>query len=177
MPDLRKTRRLLTIVAIVLGVMDAVALVVLLTPVAGSAESRHQELQQLWVSLKGRESATWHGLDKKLPQTRQEIDQFYRERFPSGYSEISADLDKVAAETGVEMSSEKYEEKDSALDELKRIEIDASVSGDYVPLVHFINALERNKLFFVVDDLQLGGEQNGVIKLQVKLETYKRMGS
>ena len=57
---------------------------------------------------------------------------------------------------------------------MQRVEIAAEVSGDYLQLVRFVNALERNKLFFMVDDLQLGNEQNGIVKLQIKLETYLR---
>ena len=48
------------------------------------------------------------------------------------------------------------------------------ISGDYIALVKFINALERNTMFFMVDDLQLGGEQNGSIKLGIRIETYLR---
>jgi hypothetical protein len=31
-------------------------------------------------------------------------------------------------------------------------------------------------LFFIVDSVQLGGEQGGVVKLQLKLETYQKAG-
>ena len=40
--------------------------------------------------------------------------------------------------------------------------------------MRFINALERNKLFFIVDSVVLGGEQGGSVKLEVRLETYSR---
>ena len=50
----------------------------------------------------------------------------------------------------------------------------AEVSGDYLQLVRFVNALERNKIFFMVDELELGNEQSGTVKLQIKLETYLR---
>jgi type IV pilus assembly protein PilO len=50
----------------------------------------------------------------------------------------------------------------------------ASFSGDYLPLVRFINALERDKLFFIVDGVDLGSEQNGIVALQIKVETYLR---
>jgi hypothetical protein len=43
--------------------------------------------------------------------------------------------------------------------------------------VRFINALERDQQFFLVDSVVLGGEQNGVVKLQLKLETYLKMGA
>ena len=52
--------------------------------------------------------------------------------------------------------------------------MDADVSGDYLQVARFINALERNKLFFIVDGVQLGSEQSGGVKLQIKVETYSR---
>ena len=50
----------------------------------------------------------------------------------------------------------------------------ADVSGDYLQLVRFINTLERSNLFFIVNDLQIAGEQSGQVKLQIKFETYLR---
>jgi Tfp pilus assembly protein PilO len=113
-------------------------------------------------------------LDKKIPVAQKQIEDFYRDRFPSEDSAISADLGKLASENGVRLSAVKYEQKDSGLDGLERMEIDADVSGDYVQLVRFINALERNRLFVLVDDLELGNEQQGNVKLQIKAETYLR---
>ena len=59
---------------------------------------------------------------------------------------------------------------------VRRVEIDADLAGDYLQLVRFINALERDQVFFLVDSVVLGGEQNGVVKLQLKLETYLKTG-
>ena len=174
MPDLRRTRTGLNIAIGVLLLLDVAAAAMLLTPLAGQESLRQEELRQVWLNLKGRQSAPWRGLDKKIPQARQDIEAFYRDRFPTGYSAISTDMDRIAAETGTTMSSKKYTQKDSEMPELQLVEIEADVSGDYVPLVHFINALERSKNFFIVDDLQLAGEQSGAVKLQIKLETYLR---
>jgi len=44
-------------------------------------------------------------------------------------------------------------------------------------LVRFINALERDRLFFIIDSVELGGEQGGLVKLQLKLETYQKASS
>ena len=49
--------------------------------------------------------------------------------------------------------------------------IEADLSGNYVSLARFINALERADMLFVINSIELAGEQNG-IKLQMKLETY-----
>ena len=174
MPDLRQMRNRLKIAVVALALVDIAAVAVLMTPVAGSAEQRQQELNDSWVQLKARENAPWRGLDKKIPVAQRQIDDFYRDRFPTEYSSISADLGKLASENGVSLSSGKYTDKDAGLEGLERVEIDADVSGDYVQLVRFINALERNRLFFLVDDLELGNEQNGVVKLQIKVETYLR---
>jgi Tfp pilus assembly protein PilO len=174
MPDLRQMRNRLKIVIAALALVDVTAVAMLLTPLVGSAEPRQQELQQSWLQLKSRESAPWRGLDKKIPIAQREIEDFYHDRFPAEDSSISADLGKVASENGVRMSAVKYAQKDAGVDGLERMEIEADVSGDYVQLVRFINALERNRLFFIVDDLELGNEQNGVVKLQIKVETYLR---
>jgi len=55
---------------------------------------------------------------------------------------------------------------------LRPLYIEADFSGGYLQLVRFVNAMERDKLFFLIDSVDLGGEQNGVVKLQMKLETY-----
>jgi len=174
MPDLRQMRNRVKIGVAALVLLDVAAIAMLLTPVAGSAEARQQELQQSWVQLKSRESAPWRGLDKKIPMAQRQIEDFYHDRFPAEDSSISADLGKLASQTGVRMSAERYTHKDSDVEGLQRVEIEADLSGDYLQLVRFINALERNRLFFIVDNLELGSEQNGVVKLQIKVETYLR---
>ena len=174
MPDLKQTRNRFKVAVATLVLLDIAAIAVLLTPLAGSQETRQQELRQLWLTLKARESAPWRGLDKKIPQAKRQIDDFYRQRFPDEYSAISTDLGKVASETGVRMSAGRYSQKDGAIEGLQRVEVEAQLSGNYLQLVRFINALERNQLFFIVDDLELGSEQNGIVRLQIKLETYLR---
>jgi hypothetical protein len=43
--------------------------------------------------------------------------------------------------------------------------------------VRLLNELERSKVFFLVDSVELGGEQAGLVKLQMKLETYLKTGA
>lgn len=174
MPDLKRTRNRLYVVVAVLLALDVAAVALLMTPIAGRESVRQQDLRQAWLNLKARESAPWRGLDKKIPQAKREIAAFYQDRFPSSYSAISTNLDKIAAESGVRVSSERYAQKDAEVPSLGRVEIEADVSGDYVPLAKFINALERSQLFFIIDGLDLGGEQTGGVRLHIKIETYLR---
>jgi type IV pilus assembly protein PilO len=177
MPDLKQTRSRLAIVIAGLVLIDVVAIAMLLTPLAGSEATRQEEMNRLWLNLKHREAAPWRGLDKKIPKVQQQIADFYSQRFPDTYSAISTSLDKIGSESGTRVSGEKFSQKEAEIEGLQRVEISSEVSGDYLQLVRFINGLERSKLFFRVDDLALGNEQNGVVKLQIKLETYLRTSS
>jgi type IV pilus assembly protein PilO len=174
MPDLKQTRTRLYVAIGGLLVIDIIAVVMLVTPVAGRDGLRQQELRQLWLNLKARESAPWRGLDKKIPQARKDIDAFYRDRLPTGYSAISLDLARLASQNGVTVTSEKYTQKETDLPGLQSVQIEADISGDYIALVKFINALERNPMFFMVNDLELGGEHNGSIRLAIRIETFLR---
>jgi type IV pilus assembly protein PilO len=178
-PDLRDTRRKLKIALAAMGVVDLAVIVVYFSPLVGSQFARRAELGQLWQELqqKTREITPLRGLDKKIPVAHQQIADFYRQRLPQESSAISENLGKLAAENGVRIGSFKYSMKDSETVGLRRVEIDADLGGDYLQLVRFINSLERDRMFFLVDSVQLGGEQAGVVKLQMKAETYLRTGT
>jgi hypothetical protein len=179
MPDLRGTRRKVKIALAALAATDVIMIAVFFSPLVGSQGSRRQQLDQAWKELqqKTREVEPLRGLDKKIPIARKQIDEFYALRLPSQDSAISANLGKVAAQSGVRIGSIKYSMKDAEVVGVRRMEIDADLAGDYLQLVRFINALERDQMFFLVDSVGLGGEQSGVVKLQLKLETYLKTGA
>jgi len=178
MPDLRDTRGKLRIAVAALMLVDVAAVVVLFSPLVGSERSRREQLGQLWKELqaKTRQVEPLRGLDKKVTVARQQIDDFYRDRIPAKDSAISEDLGKLAAQSGVRIGQIKYKVKDAEPVGLRPVQIEADFSGDYLQLVRFINSLERDPLFFIVDSVDLGGEQGGVVKLQMKLEAYLKTG-
>ena len=57
---------------------------------------------------------------------------------------------------------------------MTEVKMDASVSGDYRPVVQFINALERDKNFFAINGISLSGQQSGTVNLRLRLTTYLR---
>jgi type IV pilus assembly protein PilO len=179
MPDLRDTRRKVKIALASLAVADVLAIAIFFSPLIGSETSRRERLAQNWMELqqKTREVEPLRGLDKKIPLARKQIEAFYAQRLPAQDSAISADLGKIAAQSGVKIGIIKYSMKDAETAGARRVEIEAELAGDYLQLVRFINALERNQLFFLVDDLSLGGGQNGIVNLQLKLETYLKTGA
>jgi type IV pilus assembly protein PilO len=174
MPDLKQTRNRLKLIMGVLAIVDIAALVVLFTPLGGSREARQQQLAQLNQERKARATAPWRGLDKKIPVAKQQIEDFYRERFPAEDSTISADLGRVAQQTGVRMSSVKYKTDEAEIGGLQKKQVQADLSGDYLQIARFINELERDKLFYIVDGIQLGSSESGTVRLQITVETYLR---
>lgn len=179
MPDLRGTRRSVTVALATMALVDVAAIVLYFSPLIGSEASRQAHLQQLWQELqqKTHEVTPLRGLDKKIPVAQHEIQGFYKERFPAQDSDISDSLGKLANENGVKIATAKYSMKDPEALGLQRVQIDADLSGDYLHLVQFINSMERSPTFFLVDSVQLGGEQNGIVRLQMRMETYLKTGT
>ena len=179
MPDLRQTRKnIKTALAVLVGV-DVVAVAVLFSPLVGSTESRRQELNQLWSELqtKTRQVEPLRNLDKKVVTANQQITDFYKKRFPSQDSQIATEFGKLAAANGVTIEQARYKVLEAEIGRLEPVEMEAELSGNYVSLAKFINALERDDMFFIISSIMLGGEQKGPIKLQMKLETYLKAGA
>ena len=179
MPDFRNTRKKLKVAMISVGVLDVLAIGVLLTPWVGSTRSRTEELRQSWKELqaKTKQVEPLRGLDKKIVLADGEIKDFYTNRLTAQDSVISEELGRVASQSGVKISGVKYKLQDPEPVGLRPVQIEAELSGDYLQLVRFINSLERDKLFFLINQVQLGSEQGGVVKLQIKMQTYMKAGA
>ena len=84
---------------------------------------------------------------------------------------------KLAAANGVAIEAVKYKLKEAETGGLQPEEIEADLAGNYTSLARFINALERDEMFFIIDSVTLGGEPQGSVKLSMKLETYLKAGT
>jgi Tfp pilus assembly protein PilO len=178
MPDLRQTRKdIKTSLAIMLAV-DVVAMAVLFSPLVGSTESRRQELTQLSSELqtKTHEVEPLGNMRDKVKIANGQIIEFYKKRFAAQQSQIVTRFDALAAANGVTVEQAKYKVQADETEGLFPVEMEAELSGNYVSLAKFINALERDDTFFLISSISLGGEQKGPIKLQMKLETYLKAG-
>ena len=175
MASIRESRKRLMPVVIALAVLDLACVGYLLSPAGRSRQARQRDYAQLRQQLvaKQQEVLPTRGMDQKLKQASQDIAGFYGTRFPDEYSAVSEELGKVANDTGVHLSGVKYEEKDDAIEGLHKLNMELTISGDYLAEVKFINSLERDKMFFLIDGITLG-EQQGNVRLQLKLETYMR---
>jgi len=179
MPDLRQTRKnIKTALAVLLGV-DVLAAAVLFSPLVGSADSRREELSQLRSELqtKTRQVEPLTDLPKKVINANRQIADFYQKRFSAQESQIPTQFGKLALANGVTIDQAKYKVDEDEIGGLRPVELEANLSGNYVSLAKFINALERDDTFFIISSITLAGEQKGPIKLQMKLETYLKAGA
>ena len=136
-------------------------------------------VEQQTVAMKTAEIATkpLQGLDAKLAQATTESNEFYERRLPFADSDVIAELGTLANKQGVKLTRVQYLPSpvlSGSTGALTQLRIDASLSGDYRPLMLFINSLERDKMFFLVRGLTLTGEQGGTVGLRLGLVTYLR---
>jgi Tfp pilus assembly protein PilO len=176
MPDLRNTRRKMKVAIIAMAVVDVVTIGILVSPLVGSAQSRQAQLNQLFADyrIKTKEVEPLRGMDKKIVLAKDEIGDFYKQRFAEKDSELTTELGKLASENGIHILQAKYKEEDPEASGIVPVEIEGSFAGDYLQLVRFINTVERSKMFFTVDGVDLAGESKGPVHLQILLHSYLR---
>lgn len=179
MANLQSSRNKLKIAIAAMIIADVAAAAVLFSPLAGSAASRRQLINQLTFELavKTRGVEPLRGMDKKVDVAKQQIGQFYKGRFAGRDSDIADELGKLAQQNGVHILQARYREEDPEPSGVVPVSIDGDFSGDYLSLVRFINALERSKLFYTVDSVGLVGETTGPVRLDVKLHSYLNFGA
>jgi len=174
MPTVPELRRKLTLAAAVLLALDLAAGIFLLSPLGRSRRAHQEDYDHLRVSLKTKmsESLPLRGMDKKLVQAETDLAGFYRDRFPAHASAIPQELGTLAGSNGVRLTEVRYTSEAAGQAGLQRVSMDATLAGDYRQVAKFINALERDRMFFVIDEVTLNQQQGGFVRLQLKLQTY-----
>ena len=177
MPVLTQTRRRFRTLAIVLTAVIVLAGAYLLFPfgpneaaMKADRDAKHQEALRL-----EKEVAPFRNLQALLAKSDSDRREFYRTRLPARFSQVTEQLGSLAAKNGVRLEDVKYESVEvPEAPDLQAVQIDATLGGNYANLTKFINAVERNKIFFLLGGLSLADEQGGTVRLELKLETYLR---
>jgi hypothetical protein len=135
-----------------------------------AAQLQQREIQYRAMRLK---TQPLRGLDKKIDQAKLDQRAFYDKRFPATDSAVLQELGALAIKNNVLLSREQYSY--GKLNQgVYEIRMNASLSGDYAPIVRFINSLERDRMFFLIDGIALNGQQNGIVSLRMRLTTFLR---
>ncbi|MFL6464778.1 MAG: hypothetical protein ACJ73N_10265 [Bryobacteraceae bacterium] len=176
MADLSRVRKRFTVVAGVLGGIAAIAALYLVLPLGQTSAELYKDLGDTRDEFKRKEVQVrpLRGLPDKLVTTHGDINDFYRDRLPARQSVVSEEIGKIASANHVTLSDVHYDNVETDIPDLREVIVDAQLSGDYANVAKFINAVERNKTFFMVDGLTLDEQKAGAVRLQLKMETYLR---
>jgi Tfp pilus assembly protein PilO len=131
--------------------------------------------QQVQLKTAALAAKPLQGLDAKLEDARGQANAFYLRRLPYSYAQVAAELGVLTKRTTVKLTGINYAPMLVMSDgELTELNMDARLSGDYRSLMQFINALERDQQFFLIDGITLTGAQSGSVNLRLRLTTYLR---
>jgi Tfp pilus assembly protein PilO len=129
--------------------------------------------KQVQLAALNLQVAPLRGLDKSVAKTREQLKSFLDERIPANYSAIETSMSDLEVKTGVRLSRVQYSQGKPGQD-VTPITMDAAISGDYPSIMHFVNGLERAKTFYLIDEMALAGEQNGLVNLRIRVTTWLR---
>lgn len=135
---------------------------------AGALAGKQFQLKALQI-----ETAPLRGLDKQVAVTREEVKDFYAKRVPANYSSIASRIGDLEVKSGVRLSRVQYAQGPAGAD-LTEITMDAGISGAYPQIMHFVNDLERDPMFFVIRTMALTGQQGGMVNLRLRVSTWLR---
>ena len=145
----------------------------LLSGNTGSAGDEAIVAAQARVAAAEMSARPLRGVDTKLQTSDAEAARFYQDRLPYAYSDVLSQLGALAKRNNVRLSRASYVQA-LPTDGVTELRIDASVSGEYRSLAQFINGLERDRSFFLIENVALSGAQNGLVNLQLRIGTYIR---
>jgi type IV pilus assembly protein PilO len=137
----------------------------------GSSRQEQLQQEQLRLAQLQAQSARLNGLPAKVEQSRKDATKFYAQRIPANYSSILGDLGDLAGKSNIRLTRAGYTQT-PAIEGLVELRIDANLAGEYSGIMHFINGLERDKTFYVINAITLTGQQGGMVNLRLRLTTY-----
>ncbi|MFT4114017.1 hypothetical protein [Silvibacterium sp.] len=140
---------------------------------SGATQSEEFAQEQLHYAQLKAQMGHLEGLPAKVKESNDDARKFYDKRIAPNYSTLLEEFFAPAIKNQVHISRTGYTQT-AAIEGLREVRIDASLSGEYTALVHFINDLERdqNHVFFTITGVALSGQQGGLVNLRLKASAY-----
>jgi len=129
--------------------------------------------KQIQIKALEIQTAPLRGLDQRVAKSREQMQDFYNKRIPPDYSTISGGIGDLAVASSVRLSRMQYSQGPPGTD-LTEISIDAGISGPYPSIMRFINAIERDKTFFIIRAMSFTSQQGGLVNLRLRVSTWLR---
>ena len=176
---------------VILGVLGTllaanVAMAVYSIRMATSAMSPQQEIAALTIQLKlVRADLKRAGeIQQAMPKTKADCELFENSLPPAraGYSVISADLEQIGHNAGLQIETLSFHPTNLAGRGITEVDLDAVVSGDYKSVVRLVNGMQRSHNHYIVDGLSLANERAGQaalasVRVNLHLKSYFKAGA
>lgn len=186
-----RARRVAPLLLVVLAVLNGLFFALALRPASARASADREALRTLEEDLQARRSivARYRAIRASLGDASREDAAFLQQKFlprASGYSTIMAEVDKLGQETRVRRGAVNYNLLEvEGHPELFQVQIQTTVEGDYANIVQFINKVERDPLFLLIDQIAAAGgsvapaamalpNQVRPVRLSIVMVTYFR---
>jgi Tfp pilus assembly protein PilO len=130
-------------------------------------------VKQVQLKALDLETASLHGLDERVDDSRSQMAAFYLKRIPPNYSSIAARIGELALKGPVRLTRVQYTQNPPGSD-LTEISMDAGITGEYPQIMRFVNSVERDQAFFVIRAMSLTGQQGGLVNLRLRVSTWLR---
>ncbi|MGH9413390.1 MAG: type 4a pilus biogenesis protein PilO [Terriglobales bacterium] len=158
----------------------------LLSPRAPSQSATRQQLADARAqlgSLKG-ELAQMRAFRGRIQASQQQMQALMAAGFPGqreASSKLLTEFGRIAHDSKVNVSGATFAQDKAAQFGLRRVSVSLQVAGGYEGAVQFLNGLERSPMFFLIDQVSVGGGQaagagapTNQVRLEVKLEAYEQ---
>jgi hypothetical protein len=142
---------------------------------AATSTSSSDALAGKQVQLKAldMQTAPLRGLEKRVDDSRAQMQAFYAKRIPPNYSSIATRVGELALKGPVRLTRVNYTQGPPGPD-FTEISLDAGITGDYPQIMRLVNGLERDQTFFVIRAMSLTGQQGGLVNLRLRVSTWLR---
>ena len=168
------------VVLAVLAIANLAVLFLLVKPFGGSASDLEQQLGNMRTQY-GRDTQQLHrvkALMSKIGKAYQEQDKFISAYFMerrTASSTILTEIGDNANKSGLKARDHSFViEPVEGADNLSMMTINANYEGSYSDLVQFVNLIDRSQRFLIIDYIQASPQQNGLLAVRFKLNTFVR---
>ena len=164
---------------VILLTLNVVLLFALVRGTGASEADRRAEITRLEADERSARQHTeqLRALRQKVEAATQNEYRFGEENFlarSSAFSQMIADLAKLAEDNHLQPSDTSYSEPDRQANGLGWTSVTASmtVQGEYADLVRFINKVEKSQLFWIIQSLDVSGQSGSQLRLNLQAATY-----
>ena len=143
-----------------------------------TAADRQKEVASLETRVRNAESRVnrLEQLKTKVRNATQNEEKFSQANFltrSSAFSTMLSDLEQLASANHLVPSNATYnlDSKDNNLG-WTSVTVRLQLDGDYPSLVRFLNQLEKSKLFWIIESMDVSGQQGSTLRLNLQAVTY-----